>query len=65
MQTAARIRSRAGALRPFRSRSSAPVPPAPAESVPVSGIVEQFSKRLVVGWISVPKGAPPVKVPCT
>jgi hypothetical protein len=24
--------------------------------------VEQFSKRLVVGWISVPKGSPPVKV---
>jgi len=29
---------------------------------PVVGMVEQFSKRLVVGWISVPEDFPPVRV---
>ncbi|MGI8900952.1 MAG: hypothetical protein ACR2HA_08470, partial [Nocardioides sp.] len=29
---------------------------------PVVGVVEQFSKRLVVGWVSVPKGSPPLRV---
>ena len=29
---------------------------------PVVGMVEQFSQRLVVGWVSVPKGSPPLRV---
>jgi SAM-dependent methyltransferase len=28
----------------------------------IDGLVEQFSRRLAVGWLSVPEGAPPVKV---
>ena len=28
----------------------------------VIGLVEQFSRRAVVGWVSVPVGAPPVRV---
>ena len=28
----------------------------------VHGMVEQFSKRLIVGWVSVPAGSPPTKV---
>lgn len=31
-------------------------------AVPVSGMVEQFSRGRLVGWVSVPKGAPTVRV---
>ncbi|MFC4783173.1 class I SAM-dependent methyltransferase [Nocardioides sp. MAHUQ-72] len=37
----------------------APRPPAPA---PVVGIVEEFSRRLIVGWVSVPADSPPTRV---
>lgn len=31
-------------------------------SAPLDGVVEQFSRQLAVGWVSVPTGAAPVKV---
>ncbi len=64
----AATRSRVGGLvrrvRPGAAEQAPQVPaqPRPPRPAPVSGIVEQFSKRLVVGWISVPAGMPPVKV---
>lgn len=36
--------------------------PAATEVAGVSGLVEEFSRRLVVGWISVPPDTPPVRV---
>ena len=45
-----------------RRTPPAPVAPNPPSSAPVSGLVEEFSRRLVVGWISLPAGAPPIKV---
>ena len=42
------------------SPASAPAP-APTQTR-VAGMVEQFSRRLVVGWISVPKNTPPLLV---
>ena len=36
--------------------------PAASMPRPVVGMVKQFSKRLVVGWISVPRDFPPVRV---
>ena len=35
---------------------------APAAKAPVVGLVEEFTRRLVVGWVSVPSDAPPTKV---
>ncbi len=34
----------------------------PVPRQPVTGIVEQFSKRLVAGWVSVPRDHPPLQV---
>ncbi len=50
-----------------RSRGKAPVAQATAVRVsgariPVHGVVEEFSRRLVVGWVSVPENAPPTRV---
>jgi hypothetical protein len=59
-----RIRRVAGAVRRRgtglvrRAQADAGTPPPPR----VPGLVEQFSKRLVVGWVSVPKDAAPVRV---
>jgi SAM-dependent methyltransferase len=59
------------ARRPRQGRAPTPAPgPAPAAGgarkrparPPVVGVVEQFSKRLVVGWVSVPPGTEPLKV---
>jgi len=43
-------------------RAPSPAPSAPAAPVRIDGIVEQFSRRLVVGWLSLPADHPPVKV---
>jgi SAM-dependent methyltransferase len=50
------IRARLASIR----RSKAPGPP--GETAPVSGLVEQFSRRLVIGWVAVPQGRPPVRI---
>jgi Methyltransferase domain len=40
-----------------------PVPgPVPTPQPRVQGMVEEFSRRLVVGWVSVPEDAPPTRV---
>src|SRR4051812_35238572 len=54
---AAAARRRLAKLAPVRMRGTGPdVPPV------VVGLVEQFSRRLAVGWVSVPADHPPVKV---
>jgi ubiquinone/menaquinone biosynthesis C-methylase UbiE len=55
---AAAARRRLARLAPDRVRRS----PAPEAPPPVIGLVEQFSRRLAVGWVSVPKDHPPVKL---
>ena len=55
---AAAARRRLARLAPDRVRRST----APEAPPPVVGLVEQFSRRLAVGWVSVPKDHPPVKV---
>src|SRR4051794_22585604 len=62
-----RIRRVAGAARRRVAALVRPVvasPPQPEDGVPRPpvGMVEQFSKRLVVGWLSVPRDAAPVRV---
>ncbi len=47
------------------ARSGAPVPQQqrrPRQPVGIDGMVEQFSRRLVVGWLSMPADHPPVEV---
>ena len=59
------LRRRAGvAARAVGLRPAAPAPPParkPRRPRP-AGIVEQFTRSKVVGWVSVPAGAPPTKV---
>jgi SAM-dependent methyltransferase len=58
------LRSRAGAAkRAVLNREGALHPAAsPDPAPPVVGIVEEFSRRLVVGWVSVPADARPTRV---
>lgn len=54
-------RTLAGAL-VRRVRARQVVPKAAPERTPVVGVVEEFTERLVLGWIAVPADAPPVQV---
>ena len=58
-RVAGAVRRRGANLVRRASGSASPAAPMPR---PVVGMVEQFSKRLVVGWVSVPKDHPPVRV---
>ena len=46
-------------LAPDRPPAAAPDRQVP---VPVVGMVEEFSRRLIVGWVSVPRGSDPTRV---
>jgi SAM-dependent methyltransferase len=54
----ARVRHLAGRLRRRLGSDSSPTRSGSA----VSGLVEEFSRRLVVGWVSVPEDAAPTRV---
>ena len=51
------------AVRRVRGRLAQSAPPPPAPRPPaVVGIVEEFTRRRIVGWVSVPRDAPPTQV---
>jgi hypothetical protein len=56
------VRSRAARLVNAARGAPPAAPPVEPLPPPVAGMVEQFSRRLVVGWISVPADTPPVAV---
>lgn len=61
-----RVRRLLGGVRsrlrsPWLSPGSA-TPSRPNEPLQVTGMVEQFSRHLVVGWVSVPEDAPAIRV---
>jgi hypothetical protein len=57
------LRRQAGRLhhRVWGAAPAAPEPPG-TRRPEVSGLVEEFSRRLVVGWVSVPASSPPTRV---
>lgn len=57
MTRAATVRA---AVRRLVDRRATPTPHVP--SVPIVGVVEEFTERLVLGWVVVPADAPPVTV---
>jgi hypothetical protein len=61
---AARVRRVASSLRRRLRSEPPPAPPAPPtnDRPKVSGLVEEFSQRMVVGWVSVPADSAPTRV---